>query len=49
VYIFNGLIHKYRPDFLIRLKNGKTLVLEVKGQDSPENQTKRRFFVSAVL
>ena len=29
------------PDFLIRLKNGKTLVLEVKGQDSDQNRAKR--------
>jgi type III restriction enzyme len=27
---------------LIKLKNGKTLVLETKGQDSPEVQEKRR-------
>ncbi len=29
------------PDYLIRLKNGKTLVLEVKGQDSEQNRAKR--------
>jgi len=40
-YIYQGIVHKYRPDFLIRLSNGKMLVLEVKGQDSQENQTKR--------
>ena len=34
---------KYRPDYLIRLKNGTTLMLEVKGQDSQENKTKREF------
>jgi type III restriction enzyme len=28
---------------LVRLANGVTLVLEVKGQDSPPNETKRRF------
>jgi type III restriction enzyme len=38
-----GVIRKYWPDFLIRLKNGRMLVLEVKGQDSAENQTKREF------
>jgi type III restriction enzyme len=32
---------KYRPDFLVRLTSGTTLVLEVKGQDSPQNQAKR--------
>jgi len=43
VYIFKGVVRKYRPDFLIRLKNGTMLVLEVKGQDSQENKTKREF------
>ena len=42
-YIFQGAVHKYRPDFLIRLTSGRMLVLEVKGQDSQENQTKRNF------
>lgn len=43
IYVFNGIVRKYRPDFLIRLVDGTMLVLEVKGQDSQENQTKRRF------
>ncbi|HLA80400.1 MAG TPA: type III restriction endonuclease subunit R, partial [Thermoleophilia bacterium] len=42
-YIFQGVRRKYRPDFLIRLVSGKMLVLEVKGQDSQENKTKREF------
>ena len=36
-------MRKYRPDFLIRLKSGDMLVLETKGQDDEQNQTKRRF------
>ncbi len=43
VYIFEGVIRKYRPDFLIRFTSGTTLILEVKGQGSPQNQTKRKF------
>ena len=43
LYLFKGVRKKYRPDFLIRLTNRKTLVLEVKGQDTQENQTKREF------
>lgn len=43
VYVFNGIVRKFRPDFLIRLTNGTTLVLEVKGRDSQQNQTKRKF------
>ena len=42
-YLFQGGVHKYRPDFLIRLANGVRLVLEVKGEDSPQNRTKREF------
>jgi type III restriction enzyme len=40
VYVFKGVVRKYRPDFLIRLTNGKQLVLEVKGQDVPEAKAK---------
>jgi type III restriction enzyme len=43
LYVFNGIVKKYRPDFLIRLADGTMLVLEVKGQDSQENRTKRQF------
>jgi len=43
LYIYRGVVRKYWPDYLIRLKSGRMLVLEVKGQDSQENQTKREF------
>jgi type III restriction enzyme len=43
LYAFGGTTHKYRPDFLIRLANGHTLVLETKGQDSLKEQTKRAY------
>ena len=43
VYVFEGVVHKFRPDFLVRLKNGKTLILEIKGQDSRQNIAKREF------
>lgn len=42
-YVFKGIVRKYRPDYIIKLKNGINLVLEVKGQDSEENKTKRKF------
>ena len=41
LYLWNGSKRKYIPDFLIRYRSGKTLVLEVKGQDSPQDQAKR--------
>lgn len=42
-YHYHGAIRKYYPDFIIRLTNGEHLILEVKGQDNQENQTKRSF------
>jgi type III restriction enzyme len=42
-YSFKGIIHKFRPDYLARLTKGKTLILEVKGQDDQQQQTKREF------
>jgi type III restriction enzyme len=42
-YTYQGIFHKYRPDFIIKLKNGKHLVLEVKGQDTQQDRTKREF------
>lgn len=43
LYVFRGVVRKYWPDYLIRLRTGGMLVLEVKGQDSQENRTKREF------
>jgi type III restriction enzyme len=43
LYVYKGVVLKYRPDYLIRLKNGQMLVLEVKGQDSQQDRTKREF------
>jgi type III restriction enzyme len=40
-YLWGGSRRRYVPDFLIRLANGKTLVLEIKGEDSPQNKAKR--------
>lgn len=43
LYTFQGIVRKYRPDFLIKLKTGDFLVLETKGQDTPQDKTKRSF------
>lgn len=40
-YMWNGAKRRYIPDFLIKLANGKTLVLEIKGEDSEQNKAKR--------
>lgn len=40
-YLWNGGKRRFVPDFLVRLSNGKTLVLEIKGEDSDQNRAKR--------
>ncbi len=40
-YLWNGARRRFVPDFLIRLGGGKTLVLEIKGEDSDQNRAKR--------
>lgn len=40
-YVYNGVVHKYYPDFLIKMKNKKMLVLEIKGKDDDQNRIKR--------
>jgi type III restriction enzyme len=43
LYVYRGVVRKYRPDFLVRLKNGDLLVLETKGQDTEQDKVKRRY------
>jgi type III restriction enzyme len=43
LYVYRGVVRKYRPDFLIRLHSGMYLVLETKGRDTEQDRTKRRF------
>jgi type III restriction enzyme len=42
-YHFKGVVRNYYPDYIIHLKNGDYLILEVKGQDSDETRAKRDF------
>lgn len=42
------MVKKFRPDFLVRLASGVMLVLEVKGQDTQDNRTKREFLAEWV-
>lgn len=39
-YLWNGSKHRYIPDLLVRLTNGKLLILEVKGVDSDKAKAK---------
>jgi len=43
LYIYRGVVRKYRPDFLVRLASGAMLVLETKGQDTEQDQVKQRY------
>lgn len=43
LYIFEGIIRKYRPDFIIKLRTNDFFILEVKGQDTRRDKTKREF------
>lgn len=41
LYSFDGVIRRYTPDFLIKLDNGKILILETKGQETRKDKAKR--------
>jgi type III restriction enzyme len=43
LYIFDGVVRKYRPDFIIRLKTGNFLILEIKGQPTRQDEAKWGF------
>ena len=50
-YEYQGVDHHYEPDFLIRLANGMTVVLEIKGFEDDQTKAKHnaaRRWVSAV-
>lgn len=40
-YLWRGSKRRFVPDYVIRLANGKQLILEIKGEDSEQNQHKR--------
>ena len=39
-YEYEGVQHHYEPDYLVRMKSGVTLVLEVKGQEDDQDLAK---------
>jgi type III restriction enzyme len=43
LYLYRGVVRKYRPDFLVRMRSGDLLVLETKGQDTEQDKVKRRY------
>ena len=42
-YVYQGIVHKYWPDFLIKLKENLMVILEIKGQDTEKDRTKREY------
>ena len=49
MYNHKGIIRRYFPDFIIKLSNGSHLILETKGIDSLQNQTKIKFLEEWVM
>jgi type III restriction enzyme len=43
LYIYRGIVRKYWPDFIIHLTTGKTLVVEVKGEETQQDTIKWGF------
>ena len=39
-YMFQGIVHKYRPDYLIKLLDDSCLILEVKGIPTQQDEVK---------
>ena len=39
-YNHQGIVHRYYPDFIVRLANGEHLILEVKGKETPKDKSK---------
>ena len=42
-YNYQGVVRRYFPDFILKMKNGDNLVIEVKGKDDEQNRIKRDF------
>jgi len=43
LYTYRGVIRKYRPDFIVKLKSGSMLILEIKGEETEHTRTKHKF------
>jgi type III restriction enzyme len=39
-YEFEGVQHHFEPDYIVRLRDGKTLVIETKGQEDNQDRAK---------
>ena len=43
LYIYRGVVKKYRPDFIVRLSNGNMMILETKGDNDEQARVKHHF------
>ncbi len=43
LYVYKGVVKKYRPDFIIRLKSGRFFIIETKGQQTEQDDVKHRY------
>ena len=41
-YEYEGVPHHYEPDYLVKLRNGKTLLLEIKGEEDDQDRAKHQ-------
>jgi len=39
-YEYEGVQHHFEPDYLVRLMNGMTLILEMKGEENEQDRAK---------
>ncbi len=42
-YSYRGVIRNYRPDFIVKLNSGTTLILEIKGEETDQSRVKHKF------
>jgi type III restriction enzyme len=43
LYMFEGNIHKYRPDYIVKLSEEKYLIIEVKGEVTEQDKVKAQY------
>ncbi len=43
LYMFEGNLHKYRPDYIVKLQDDKYLIVEVKGEVDEKDKVKARY------
>jgi type III restriction enzyme len=43
LYIFEGNVHKYRPDYIVKLEGDKYFIIEIKGEVTEKDRVKARY------